>query len=196
MKSIRVINSNGIELNDLLLISPKIFPDARGFFFESWNQRDFDNLIGDKIIFKQDNHSMSKKGVLRGIHYQLPPFDQGKLVRCSRGRIYDFVIDLRKYSSSFAQWFWIELSAQNQKQFWIPAGFGHGFLTLSEEAEVQYKTTNYWNKEAEITLNFYDQDLKIELPLENLSSDKIQLSLKDKNSSNLKELIKNNKIFL
>tara|TARA_B100000886_G_scaffold333376_2_gene287340 strand:- start:395 stop:982 length:588 start_codon:yes stop_codon:yes gene_type:complete len=195
MKS-KSLFKKGIKIEGLLLVQPEIYSDERGFFFESWNQREFDSLIGDNIIFKQDNHSKSKKGVLRGLHYQLPPHDQGKLVRCSSGSIYDVAVDLRKNSPTFGEWTGIVLSDHNQTQFWIPSGFGHGFLTLSQEAEVQYKTTNYWNKDYEISLNFSDKDLNINLPLEEINPEIIQQSFKDINSKNLKEITKNDKIFI
>ena len=196
MKSKSLYNSKGIKIEGLLLIEPEIYFDERGFFFESWNQRKFDGLVGENIIFKQDNHSKSKKGVLRGLHYQLPPYEQGKLVRCSSGSIYDVAVDLRQSSSTFGEWVGIELNDHNQTQFWIPSGFGHGFLTLSQEAEVQYKTTNYWNKDYEISLNFNDKDLNICLPIEDKNLEIIQQSFKDSSSKNLSELTNNDKIFI
>ena len=196
MKSKSLFNSKGIIIEGLLIVEPEIYSDERGFFFESWNQREFDSLVGKNICFKQDNHSKSKKGVLRGLHYQLPPFEQGKLVRCTSGRIYDVAVDLRKFSSTFGEWVGIELSQKNQAQFWIPPGFGHGFLTLSKEAEVQYKTTNYWNKDYEISLNFNDKDLNICLPIEDKNLEIIQQSFKDSSSKNLSELTNNDKIFI
>lgn len=196
MESKSLFNSKGIKLEGLLLLQPKIYSDERGFFFESWNQREFNYLIGNNISFKQDNHSKSKKGVLRGLHFQLKPYEQGKLVRCSRGRIYDIAVDLRIKSSTFAEWVGIELNDFNQSQLWIPPGFGHGFLTLSEEAEVQYKATHYWNKDYEISLNFNDKDLNITLPIQDINPEKIKQSFKDTNSKNLEELLKNDKLFI
>ena len=179
MKSIRVINSNGIELNDSLLISPKIFPDERGFFFESWNQLKFDEIIGQKVSFCQDNHSRSTIGVLRGMHYQLGPHSQGKLVRCTQGSIYDVAVDIRRSSKTFGKWGGVILSDENKQQLWIPRGFAHGFLTLSETADVQYKTDDFWDKDSERSLIWNDKDLNINWP-KNSNFKEPKLSKKDK----------------
>ncbi|HCQ3123674.1 TPA: dTDP-4-dehydrorhamnose 3,5-epimerase, partial [Escherichia coli] len=132
------------EIPDVLIFEPKVFGDERGFFMESFNQRQFEEIVGRKISFVQDNHSKSKKGVLRGLHYQLPPFAQGKLVRCINGEVYDVAVDLRPESINYGKWVGIILSAENKKQLWIPEGFAHGFLVISEFAEFAYKTTNYY----------------------------------------------------
>ena len=131
--------ASGVVIEGPLLITPQIFGDGRGFFYESWNQRRFDEAVGCPINFLQDNHSRSCRGVLRGLHYQLEPEPQGKLVRCPVGLIFDVAVDLRRSSATFGQWVGAELSADNQQQLWVPVGFGHGFLTLSESAEVLYK---------------------------------------------------------
>ena len=195
MKAKSICDLFGQELNGLKLISLEIFEDNRGFFYESWNQQKFDEILGISIIFKQDNHSKSSKGVLRGLHYQLPPFEQGKLVRCTKGKIFDIAVDLRKNSPSFSKWAGVELSVENKKQFWIPAGFAHGFLSLSDNAEVQYKATNFWDKESEYSLRYDDSDINIKWPIEKILPEKIQLSTKDLNSLSLKELQKLKKIF-
>lgn len=149
---------------DVKIIEPTVFNDERGFFFESFNQKHFDEAIGHKIEFVQDNHSRSNKGVLRGLHYQLSPFAQGKLVRCVMGEIYDVAVDIRRSSPTFRQWVGVTLSANNKHQLWVPEGFAHGFFTLSENAEVQYKTTTYWNSAAERSLLWNDELINITWP--------------------------------
>lgn len=129
---------------DVLILEPKVFGDSRGFFFESYNEHDFQQATGLDVKFVQDNHSRSSKGVLRGLHYQLPPHAQGKLVRCVRGAVFDVAVDIRKSSRTFGQWVAVELSEHNHKQLWIPPGFAHGFLTLTDAAEFLYKTTAYY----------------------------------------------------
>ena len=137
-----------IEIDGPLLISPRIFEDSRGFFYESWNKESFFKLTNKNLNFVQDNHSKSSIGVLRGLHYQLNPYPQGKLVRCIKGSIFDVIVDLRIESKTFSKWAGVVLSQDNFKELWIPEGFGHGFLTMSDTAEVVYKTTNYWQKAA------------------------------------------------
>ena len=180
--------TSGEEIKNLLSIHPNIFGDDRGFFFESWNQKDWENILKTNnqspVNFVQDNHSKSSKGVLRGLHFQKNPTPQGKLVRCINGEIFDVAVDLRKLSKTFGKWAGINLSDKNKNQFWIPEGFAHGFLTLSETAEVLYKTSNYWNKECEISILWNDPEIKIEWPLELINSN-VLLSEKDKNSKNL-----------
>jgi dTDP-4-dehydrorhamnose 3,5-epimerase len=126
---------------DVLVIEPRVFGDARGFFFESFNQQAFRDATGVTLDFVQDNHSRSAKGVLRGLHYQLPPHAQGKLVRCVRGAVFDVAVDIRRSSPTFGQWVGVELSEDNHRQFWIPPGFAHGFVTLTDTADFLYKTT-------------------------------------------------------
>ena len=149
---------------DLKIIEPAVFGDARGFFFESFNQTKFNQAVGCDVQFVQDNHSRSSKGVLRGLHYQLPPHPQGKLVRCVVGEVFDVAVDIRKSSPTFGQWVGVHLSAENKRQFWIPAGFAHGFLTLSEHAEFLYKTTDYWFKDCEQAITWNDPALGIHWP--------------------------------
>jgi dTDP-4-dehydrorhamnose 3,5-epimerase len=148
---------------DVLIIEPKVIGDDRGWFFESFNEKDFFTVVGQKVSFVQDNHSSSKKGILRGLHYQMEQ-RQGKLVRVCRGAVFDVAVDLRKASSTFGKWIGIELSAENKKQIWIPAGFAHGFLVLSDEAEFLYKTTDYWHPSSEQCIAWNDPTLDIQWP--------------------------------
>ncbi|HCN8774753.1 TPA: dTDP-4-dehydrorhamnose 3,5-epimerase, partial [Escherichia coli] len=131
---------------------PTVYEDERGFFYESYNEKNFMETIGASIKFVQDNHSKSSKGVLRGLHFQKNPYEQGKLVRCIRGEVYDVAVDIRKDSPTFGQWFGVNLSDENKKQLWIPEGFAHGFITLSDVAEFVYKTTNYYAPASEYCL--------------------------------------------
>ena len=149
---------------DVLLIEPKVFGDDRGFFFESYNARELGKSLGLNQDFVQDNHSQSVKGVLRGLHYQLPPHAQGKLVRVVQGEVFDVAVDLRKSSPTFGHWVGEILSAVNKKQIWIPEGFAHGFLTLSESAELLYKTTNFWVKTSEGCIAWNDPNVGINWP--------------------------------
>jgi dTDP-4-dehydrorhamnose 3,5-epimerase len=151
---------------DVLVIEPKVFGDSRGFFYESFNQKAFNDATGLNETFVQDNHSRSAKGVLRGLHYQLQQ-PQGKLVRVVRGAVFDVAVDIRKSSATFGKWVGIELSEENQKQFWVPAGFAHGFLVLSESADFLYKTTQYYAPEYEGCIAWNDSLINIEWPLIN-----------------------------
>lgn len=146
---------------DVLIIEPKIFGDERGFFFESFNKKQFKELTGIDKEFVQDNHSLSSKGVLRGLHYQIKQ-PQGKLVRVVRGEVFDVVVDLRKSSSTFGQWVGVVLSAENKRQVWIPEGFAHGFVVLSDGAEFLYKTTDYYAPEHERCIRWNDAELAID----------------------------------
>ncbi|EMP5337313.1 dTDP-4-dehydrorhamnose 3,5-epimerase [Citrobacter freundii] len=149
---------------DVLIFEPKVFSDERGFFMESFNQQVFEKTIGRKIEFVQDNHSKSSKGVLRGLHYQLSPYAQGKLVRCVEGEVFDVAVDIRRDSKTFGKWVGVTLSAENKKQLWIPEGFAHGFYTLSGTAEVLYKTNNYYMPSLERCIKWNDQALNIKWP--------------------------------
>lgn len=151
-------------LPEVLIFEPQVFSDARGFFFESFNSRRFAAMVGREISFVQDNHSRSKSGVLRGIHYQLE-HPQGKLVRVVAGEVFDVAVDLRRSSQNFGKWFGVNLSADNRRQFWIPEGFGHAFVVLSESAEFLYKTTDYWFASDERTIRWDDKELGIDWPL-------------------------------
>jgi dTDP-4-dehydrorhamnose 3,5-epimerase len=166
----------------VLLIEPQVFGDDRGFFFESFNQNKFEEAMGKKINFLQDNHSKSIKGVLRGLHYQLTPKAQGKLVRVIQGEVFDVVVDLRQSSPTFGKWVSEILSADNKKQIWIPEGFAHGFLTLSDTAEFLYKTTDFYSKEHEQAIRWDDETIRIDWPMQEVS-----LSSKDNAALSFKE---------
>ena len=164
-----------LKIPDVKLIEPDIFWDKRGFFYESFNQKQFNNALGYEVNFVQDNHTLSKRGVLRGLHYQNPPFAQGKLVRVIAGEVFDVAVDIRKGSETYGQWVGEVLSVTNKNQLWIPEGFAHGFLTLSEEAEFLYKTTNYYSKEHESTIHWQYNNFDIAWPdinIEIISSNK------------------------
>jgi len=150
---------------EVLIIEPKIFTDERGFFYESFNERHFRQVTGLDVRFVQDNHSRSVKGVLRGLHYQLPPAAQGKLVHCVAGEVFDVAVDIRQSSPTFGEWVGEYLSAENKRQLWIPPGFAHGFLAISESAEFFYKTTAYYAPESERTLLWSDPQLAIAWPM-------------------------------
>jgi len=149
---------------DVLIFEPAVFGDERGFFFESFNHRVFEQAVGRKVEFVQDNHSKSARGVLRGLHYQLAPHAQGKLVRCTAGEVFDVAVDIRPESEHYGQWVGYTLSAENKRQLWIPEGFAHGFLVLSDHAEFLYKTTNYYQPESDRGIIWNDPTLKIDWP--------------------------------
>ncbi|MFM7354557.1 MAG: dTDP-4-dehydrorhamnose 3,5-epimerase [Microcystis aeruginosa] len=153
------------EIPDVLIIEPQVYGDDRGFFLESFNQKDFREKTGVNTTFVQDNHSMSLKNVLRGLHYQIP-HPQGKLVRVVNGSVFDVAVDARQSSPTFGQWVSCVLSAENKRIFWVPEGFAHGFLVLSERAEFLYKTTNYYYPQYEKTILWNDADLGIDWPLD------------------------------
>lgn len=152
------------EIPDVLILEPKVFGDDRGFFFESFNQKVFEDAVGYKVDFIQDNHSKSTEGVLRGLHFQLPPFAQAKLVRCVVGEVFDVAVDIRKSSPTFGHWVGVHLSAENKRQLWIPEGFAHGFLVLSETAEFVYKTTNYYSPTHDRGIVWNDPSIGIKWP--------------------------------
>jgi dTDP-4-dehydrorhamnose 3,5-epimerase len=162
-------------IDGLLVLEPKVFGDERGFFMESWNQQTFERLLGQAPRFVQDNHSRSTRGVLRGLHYQLEQA-QGKLVRVVRGSVFDVAVDLRRGSATFGRWYGVELSESNHRQFWVPAGFAHGFLVLSESADFLYKTTDYYAPAHERCIAWNDPDIGIEWPVQGLEP---RLSAKD-----------------
>lgn len=154
------------RIPDVLIIEPKVFGDDRGFFFESFNQKAFNEAVGQEITFVQDNHSKSAKNVLRGLHYQLPPKAQGKLVRVVQGEVFDVAVDIRKGSKTYGKWVGKIISAENKKQMWIPPGLAHGFLVLSDSAQFLYKTTDYYAPECERSLLWCDPELDISWPIE------------------------------
>ena len=177
-----------------ILLTPEIFFDERGYFLETWNEKIFNDIIKLKVNFVQDNESFSRRGTLRGLHYQLNPFPQGKLIRVIKGEIYDVLVDLRKESKTFAKWAGIKLDADTKKQIWIPQGFAHGFLTLSEEAIVGYKVTNYWDKNLERTLYWKDDQINIKWPSQKNNFNP-KLSEKDQKGELLKELLDRGDVF-
>jgi dTDP-4-dehydrorhamnose 3,5-epimerase len=163
---------------DVLIIEPKVFGDERGCFFESFNENDFSRAIGGQVSFVQDNHSVSNKGVLRGLHYQVTQ-TQAKLVRVCCGAVFDVAVDLRQSSKTYGKWVGVELSAKNNRQLWIPSGFAHGFLSLEDETVFLYKTTDYWNAIGERCINSFDESLNIQWP--HLKLINITRSAKDAN---------------
>jgi len=175
------------NIPDVLIIEPEVFCDHRGFFFESFSQQAFNKAVGQDIQFVQDNHSHSTKGVLRGLHYQRPPKAQGKLVRVVRGEVFDVAVDIRKSSPTFGQCSATKLSEYNNIQVWIPKGFAHGFLVLTDTAEVLYKTTDYYSPENERTLCWDDPEIQVDWPLKEPPS----LSEKDA----IGELLANAEVF-
>lgn len=190
-------SATGVPVKGPLLITPQVFADDRGFFYESWNENRFrDELIAAgvpaeeaaMIEFRQDNHSCSSRGVLRGLHFQVPPEPQGKLVRCSKGAIFDIAVDVRRGSPSYRQWVGAELSDDNRQQLWVPVGFAHGFLALSEKAEVQYKASGFWNRECERSVRWNDPALQIAWPVERAGIEEPLLAAKDAAAPLLDEL--------
>ncbi|ABD70394.1 dTDP-4-dehydrorhamnose 3,5-epimerase [Rhodoferax ferrireducens T118] len=169
-------------LPEVLILEPRVFGDARGFFFESFNQRDFAQATGLDVEFVQDNHSRSVKGVLRGLHYQIQ-HPQGKLVRVTQGEVFDVVVDLRRDSPNFGKWDGVLLSADNKRQLWVPPGFAHGFVVTSDTAEFLYKTTDYWYPEHERSLLWNDPTVGVRWPL----TGEPQLAAKDSAAKTLAE---------
>jgi dTDP-4-dehydrorhamnose 3,5-epimerase len=149
-------------IDGVLILEPRVFGDERGFFLESYNQKVFDDALGHELRFVQDNHSRSAKGVLRGLHYQLPPHAQGKLVRVTQGSVFDVAVDMRRSSPTFGRWVGVELSGQNHKQLWLPPGLAHGFLVTSDSADFLYKTTRYYAPEAERCVRWDDPAIGID----------------------------------
>ncbi len=172
-----------LSIPDVILIHSEIFEDDRGFFFESFNQKAFNKFLGREVLFVQDNHSKSKKNVIRGLHYQIKN-PQAKLIKVLKGSIFDVAVDIRKGSKDFGKFVSTELNEENKNQLWIPEGFAHGFLVLSEIAEVQYKVSEFWSPEYECSLFWNDPELKINWPL---ASEPI-ISIKDQQSKLLRDL--------
>lgn len=170
---------------DVLILEPKVFGDARGFFVESYNQQDFVQATGLDAHFVQDNHSRSSKGVLRGLHYQLPPHAQGKLVRCVRGAVFDVAVDIRKNSPTFGQWVGVELTEDNHRQLWIPPGMAHGFVTLTDSADFFYKTTDFYAPTHDRGIAWNDPAVGISWPELGLT---LQLSAKDQAARRLADM--------
>lgn len=170
-------------IEGLLVLKPKVFEDSRGYFFESFNQKQLEE-VGIKDVFVQDNQSLSQKGVLRGMHFQKAPYAQGKLVRVIKGAVLDVVVDIRKNSPTYGKCFSLELNEQNKIMFWIPIGFAHGFLTLQDNTVFHYKCSNYYNKESEGSLSWNDKNININWGIENPT-----LSEKDKTGVALKDFV-------
>ena len=179
--------------DEVFILESKIFKDSRGVFFESWNKKNANKYLSDSINFVQDNISISAKGVLRGIHYQLPNMQQGKLVRCIKGSLFDVVVDLRKSSTTFKYWGGVNLTSENNYQLWIPPGFGHGFLSLHDETILEYKVTNYWSEKNERTLFWNDTTINIKWPNIDVP---FNLSTKDKAGYSFQELENENGLFI
>jgi len=174
---------------EVLIIEPKVFGDARGYFFESFNQKSFDELTGSMVTFVQDNHSLSARGVLRGLHFQTDPMAQGKLVRVVKGEVFDVAVDVRPESPTFGKWVGEHLSAENKRQLWMPRGFAHGFVVLSDQAEFLYKTDNYYSPEHERSIRWDDPDIGISWPIDMIPT----LSAKDGAAPGLAEIFSANR---
>lgn len=172
-----------LAIPDVILFEPKVFGDDRGFFFESFNQKVFEDATGQSYSFVQDNHSKSARGVLRGLHYQLPPKAQGKLVRVAQGEVFDVAVDIRKKSPTFGLWVGERLSAENKRQLWVPPGFAHGFVTLNENTEVLYKTTDYYAPDLERCILWNDSKIGVDWIIEKAPL----LSDKDKKGASFKD---------
>ena len=190
------VNSNkGNIFSGPLLFKPVINKDERGYFYESWNQKNFQKALNEKKFFVQDNESFSNFGVLRGLHYQLDPMPQGKLLKVSQGGIYDVLVDLRSNSKTFMEWSGIRINEDNKFQLWIPEGFAHGFLTLTNHALVTYKVTSHWSKDHEKILFWDDKDLGINWPLHKINIPHPLVSKKDSQGLGIRDLIKLGAIF-
>ena len=181
-----LISNKGNILDGVFIIEPKIFEDNRGFFYESWNQQLFNNTVGEEVNFQQDNHSLSNLGVLRGLHYQIEPKPQGKLVRCIRGSVFDVAVDLRKSSPTFGEWASIVLDNVNKLMIWIPVGFAHGFLSLEDNSELLYKASELWSKNHDKSIRWDDENININWPLKDINFSEPRLSEKDATAPFLK----------
>tara|TARA_Y100000589_G_C27157057_1_gene631236 strand:+ start:1127 stop:1717 length:591 start_codon:yes stop_codon:yes gene_type:complete len=195
MESINLKSNKDEYIQGPLIIKPTIYKDERGHFFESWNKKNFQKLIERPVEFVQDNQSFSKKGVLRGMHFQLSPYAQGKLVKCITGSIFDVLIDLRETSPTFLHWTSLEINDVKKYTLWIPEGFAHGFLTLSKTARVLYKTTNYWAKDFEKCIKWNDDKFNIKWPLNRIKDRSPTLSQKDTNGLTYQEALINGFFF-
>ncbi len=160
------MRAEATKIPGVYIIEPQVFGDDRGFFYESFNQKKFNEMVGAEYEFVQDNHSRSARGVLRGLHYQDEPYAQGKLVRVAAGSVFDVAVDIRQDSPTYGQWIGVELSAENKRQLWIPPGLAHGFVVTSDVAEFLYKTTGYWHPQAERCIHWNDPTLAIDWPLD------------------------------
>ena len=184
---IKNLSSNkGNILEGVCIIQPQIYQDNRGFFYESWNQTSFNKAIGEEVKFLQDNHSSSNVGVLRGLHYQIAPKPQGKLVRCVSGSVFDVAVDIRKSSPTFGEWTSVILDNLNKIMIWIPVGFAHGFLALEENSEVLYKASELWSNEHDRSIRWDDKNININWPLKDINFLDPKLSEKDSKAPFLK----------
>ena len=189
---IKSLSSNkGNILDGVFIIKPRIFEDNRGFFYESWNQVLFNKIVGEEVKFQQDNHSLSNIGVLRGLHYQVGPKPQGKLVRCSSGSIFDVAVDIRESSPTFGEWTSVVLNGLNKLMIWIPVGFAHGFLSLEDNSEVLYKTSELWSRDIERSIIWNDKEININWPLKDINFSEPRLSEKDSKAP----ILKNSDVF-
>ena len=196
MDYFNVKSNKGNLIDGPLIIKPTIFNDDRGCFYESWNYSEFNKIISRNVSFVQDNHSESKLGILRGLHYQLRPKAQAKLVRCTRGEVFDVLADIRKDSVTFGEWSSVILNEKNKLQFWIPEGFVHGFISLKDNSEVQYKTNEFWDKDNERSLFWKDSDLNINWPLANSNKNCIiKTNYKDSIAPTLREIEQSGDLF-
>jgi len=188
----KLISNKGNLIDGPIHVIPNVILDERGFFFESWNANDWRKILETHdqpyVSFVQDNHSCSARGILRGLHYQSSPHGQGKLVRCTSGEVFDVAVDIRKDSNTFSEWVAVYLNPSKSNQLWIPEGFAHGFLSLEEKTEINYKVTDYWSKECEGSIAWNDSDLNIYWPLEKINEEKLSLSKKDNEAPSLKEI--------
>ena len=181
-----LISNKGNIIKEVFILKPRVFEDDRGFFYESWNQEIFNDAVGEEVKFLQDNHSSSNIGVLRGLHYQVGPKPQGKLVRCVSGAVFDVAVDIRKSSSTFGEWTSIVLDNIEKQMIWIPVGFAHGFLALEKNSEELYKKSELWIKEQDRSIRWDDKNININWPLKEINCSKPKLSEKDSKASFLK----------
>ena len=192
MEIIQTVSNKGLIIDGPKLIKPKIYNDERGIFYESWNKKNYGQIFGNNSIC-QENISKSKLGVIRGLHFQIPPFSQAKLVRCSFGEIFDVAVDLRKNSPTLGQWVGVLLNNKNNFQLYIPNGFAHGFLSLIDNSEVTYLVDNFWSQKNERTIIWSDPFLNITWPIESLNNKDILLSEKDKNALSFEQYLSSSK---
>ena len=185
------------KIEGLLILEPRVFGDDRGWFMESFNKKAFEQILKERNLpipqFVQDNHSYSQKNTLRGLHFQKAPYAQGKLVRVVQGKAWDVAVDIRPESKTYGQWVGVELSGENHKQFWIPAGFAHGFIALEDNTQFLYKTTDYYSKECERSIVWNDQSLNIAWPIEDFAQ--LKLTDKDRFAPTLLQAIEKNDLF-
>ena len=190
-----VKSSNNLLIDGPVILIPKINIDDRGYFYESWNKDFYNKILNREISFVQDNQSLSKHGVLRGLHFQKGRSAQAKLIRVISGKILDVIVDIRINSPTFKEWATVEISKKNRRQLWIPEGFAHGFITVSKKAEIHYKTNNFWDKDSERTIIWNDKDLNINWNLDNLKLKNPILSHKDLIAKSFQDLESKNELF-